>query len=132
MHPANVYALKIQDMESIRKIALGYEKADLALINGDIVNVNTGELQKNHSVAIKGEKIAYIGTDIEHTIGPDTKIFDVSGKILVPGFIDSHAHLCYFGTPDELLRFIMVSGTTTIVTELVELSYTVGYKGILE
>lgn len=51
-------------------------------------------------VAIKGNKIAAIGTDvreIDNWIGIDTKIYDCNDRLVVPGFHDSHTHLILAG-----------------------------------
>src|SRR3989339_568440 len=85
--------LTAQEMQSLRQVALGSEKADLAVINARLVNVYTGEIQENYGVAIKGRCIALVGPDISTTMGKDTKIIDASGKTVNPGLIDGHAHL---------------------------------------
>lgn len=70
------------EIRSLVNVALGNEKADLAVVNGDLVNVYTRELLRGWSVAIKGERIAYVGNDASHTIGPQTRVIDASGKTL--------------------------------------------------
>lgn len=113
--------------------ALGHEKADLVITNGDLVNVYTGELLKGQSISVKGERIAYVGEDATHTIGPQTEVIDASGKVLIPGLIDGHAHILGFlYSPHEFLRYAMRGGTTTIITEMIEIAFHLGYQGILE
>jgi adenine deaminase len=119
-------------MEMLMRVSLGEEKADLLISGGDLVNVYSGELLRDHSVAIKEKWIAYVGPDARHTVGPDTEVIDASGKVLVPGFVDGHAHMIYYARPDEFLRYVMKGGTTTIITETIELTYTLGYSGFVE
>lgn len=119
------------EMAELIKVALGTGKADLVIANGSLLNVYTGELLEGYSVAVKGERIAYTGKDIQRTIGPDTLVIDALGKTIVPGFIDSHTHMCLC-TVDEFLRYSMRGGTTTIVTEVMEAAFTMGFQGILE
>ena len=112
--------------------ALGRAKADLVIANADLVNVYSGELLKGYSVAVKGDRIAYVGEDARHTVGPDTVVIEVAGKVLIPGLIDTHTHLLAHYTVDEFLRYAMKGGTTTIVSETIELVSPLGYNGVWE
>ena len=123
--------MKHDEMAELIKVALGTEKADLVITDGTLLNVYTGELLDGYSVAVKGERIAYTGKDIECTIGPGTLVIDAAGKTIVPGFIDSHTHLCLCSV-DQFLRYSIRGGTTTIVTEVMETAFALGYQGILE
>ncbi len=110
--------------------ALGKLKADMVIVNADLVNVYSGELLKGYSVAIKGDRIAYVGGNAAHTIGPDTKVIDATEKTLIPGLIDAHSNLfCYYPV-DEFLKYAMGGGTTAIITETVAISFPLGYQGI--
>ena len=123
--------LTIEEMNSIRNVALGKDTADKILLNGNVVDVYSGKVMEKCSVAIKGEWIASIDEDLSRCTGPDTEIIDVTGKFLIPGFIDGHAHLAYYCSAYEALRYIMRGGTTTIITELVECVYVMGYLGAI-
>lgn len=122
----------IEKTRELMNVTLGKEKADLALINATILNVYTGELLEDYSVAIKGEWIAYVGNNPEDTIGPHTHVIDATGKTIIPGLIDGHAHLVWLFSASEFLRYAMVGGTTTIITEIIELFYTAGYEGVVD
>ncbi len=69
------------------------EPADLVLRNGLIHTVDASN-SRVEAVAVKGERIAAAGSnaEIEKWIGPNTKVLDLEGKTVVPGFIDSHYH----------------------------------------
>jgi adenine deaminase len=123
--------LSPETMKNLMQVCLGEMKADVVIRGADLVNVYSGELLKGFSVATKGKWIAYIGPDASHTIGPDTHVIDASGKVVAPGFIDGHSHMIYYASPHEFLRYAMKGGTTSIITETVELSFTSGYRGIL-
>lgn len=124
--------MDLQERTHLIRTGSGREKADLAVVNGTLVNVYTGELLEGYGVAVKGERIAYVGDDPGHTVGPDTKVIDAAGKIIAPGFIDTHAHMCFYCSAYEFLRYSMKGGTTTIVTELIEVSFPLGCRGIVE
>jgi len=67
--------------------------ADLVFLNGTVWTVNP-EYPKAESVAIIGKRIFEVGTSeqIKRLIGPNTRIVDLEGGLLLPGFIDSHTH----------------------------------------
>ncbi len=84
------------------------EIADIVLINGKVVTIDKDN-PRAEAVAIRGDKIIAVGKTsmIEKYIDSDvTKIIDVEGKLIIPGFNDAHAH---FGpvNPDYVeLRYI--------------------------
>jgi adenine deaminase len=114
------------------KVALGKAEADLAIVNGDIVNVYTGEIMKGASVLIKGDKIAYVGNEAGKSIGPSTNVIDAAGKTLIPGLIDGHTHIDGPYSISEILRYIIKGGTTTIITESSDLTSPMGYEGLIQ
>ena len=124
--------LTAQEMQALRQVALGIEKADLAIINARVVNVYTGEIQDDYGVAIKGRWIALVGPDISAAIGRDTTIIDARGKTVIPGLIDGHTHLASWSTIHEFLHQAMKGGTTTIITETMEVFPVAGYDGVID
>lgn len=70
-----------------------------ALVGGNIVTMRnadvTQEVIKNGVVLIKDNRIAEVGTQGRVTIPKNAKIIDVSGKTLIPGLVDVHAHGSY-------------------------------------
>src|SRR5256885_11984623 len=56
------------------------------------------------AVAIKDDRIVWVGDerDAEAHAGPTTKVIDAAGRMLLPGFIDSHFHVLLGGNPDVL------------------------------
>jgi adenine deaminase len=114
----------------LMKVALGEAEADLAIVNGSVVNVYTGEVLEGASVLIKGDKIAYVGKNGGKSIGSLTKIVDAGGKTLIPGLIDGHAHLDSTYSISELSRYAVAGGTTTIITETSCIAAVLAYEGI--
>jgi len=77
---------------------------------GDIVvrnaRVYTVDAQRPwaQAVAIKDDRIVWVGDekDAEGHTGPTTNVIDAGGRMLLPGFIDSHFHVLLGGNPDVL------------------------------
>lgn len=124
---------KSKKMQGLIKVAVGEAEADLAIVNGAIVNVYTSEVLKGQTVLIKGGKIAYVGKDAGKDIGSSTQIIDATGKTLIPGFIDGHTHIDCQYSISEFLRYAMKGGTTTIITETSNIAFPLkGYRGMVE
>lgn len=66
---------------------------ELALINGKVVTMNQKD-ELAEAVAVKDGKIIGVGTtsEVREIITKDTKVIDLGGKTLTPGFIESHCH----------------------------------------
>ncbi len=111
------------------KCAVGEISADLVIQNGIIANVLTKELI-NDSLAVKSGRIARIGscTDI---IGKDTNVIDADGKIISPGFIESHIHVeSSMLTLTQFSAAIAPHGTTTTVIDPHEIANVLGARGV--
>jgi len=88
--------------------------ADTMFFNGKIYTVNEAQPWAE-AVAVRNGEIVYVGDEngIAQWIDDHTKVHDLQGKMLLPGFIDSHAHpvmggayirslsLDTFATPDR-------------------------------
>jgi len=73
-------------------------EAEVVFINGEVITVD----QKNtvtEAVAVKDNRIIFVGlnSEVNSFIGEKTSVIDLQGKTLLPGFIDSHIHLTYYG-----------------------------------
>jgi adenine deaminase len=109
-------------------VARGERAADLVLRGGSLLNVFTGEIYPAH-VAVAGERIAYVGTR-EDVIGPRTRVLDVTGRVLVPGYIDPHVHPANLVTPSAFARHILPLGTTTVVADTLQFWQTGGARAV--
>lgn len=71
----------------------------MAFVNGQILTADA-DFHQAEALAIRGGKIVAVGsqTDVEPVIDPDTKIINLHGATLMPGFVDAHAHLELYGT----------------------------------
>ena len=67
-----------------------------AMVGGTLIDGTGGQPVKDAIVLIKGEKIESAGPAAEVNIPKGAEKIDVSGKWILPGFIDCHIHLGYF------------------------------------
>ena len=67
--------------------------ADMVLVNGKVVTVDQRDTIAE-GVAVKNGLILCTGTtkEILKLVGPQTRVIDLKGKTLLPGFIDTHTH----------------------------------------
>ncbi len=67
---------------------------DMVFLNG-IVHTMDEQVPSATALALRGNRILAVGTDtvIGSLAGPSTKIVDLAGKTVIPGFIESHGHL---------------------------------------
>jgi predicted amidohydrolase YtcJ len=72
--------------------------ADLIYVGGPIVTVNDAQ-PSAEAVAVRGGRILAVGTraQVEATRGPGTRIVDLEGRALLPGFVDPHGHVVMVG-----------------------------------
>jgi adenine deaminase len=120
------------EAKALMKVALGQEKADLVVVNARLANVYTAELLDDYAVSIKGKWIAYVGRNPEDTIGPKTEVIDAGSQTVIPGLIDGHTHMAWLCKADEFLKYAAKGGTTTIVTETLEVFLVAGYAGLVD
>jgi adenine deaminase len=108
--------------------ARGSARFDLVLAGGTVVDVATGELRAA-DVGIVGPLIASV-----HPPGARQdaeEVLDMSGRFLVPGFIDSHLHYeSSLMTPADYAATVVPAGTTTCVWDPHELANVLGLPGV--
>ncbi|HKZ50134.1 MAG TPA: amidohydrolase family protein, partial [Dehalococcoidia bacterium] len=120
-----------EELLTLMRVAQGREPADLVVRNGRILNVYTGEIHEGWALAAKGERIAYLGPQEAAPVGPATQVIDAEGQVAIPGLVESHTHLIARCSIEEFLRYAVPGGTTTIVTEVIEMGSVLGLKGIM-
>lgn len=110
--------------QRIIAVAAGREKADLVLKNAKYLNVFSNEFLCG-DIAVANGLIAGVGK-----YDGKTEI-DVSGKLVLPGFIDAHIHLeSSMVTPAEFAKAVVAHGTTTVITDPHEITNVMGVDGV--
>ena len=108
--------------------AQGQAPFDVLLVNGTIIDVATSEARAA-DIGLIGSLVASV-----HPAGARTdalRTFDVTGKFLSPGFIDTHVHFeSSRMTPAHYASVVVPQGTTTIFCDPHELANVLGLKGV--
>ena len=73
--------------------------ADVIYSGGDILTMRGDAADYAESLAVKNGKILFVGpeADVKKHVGAATKTVNLASKTLLPGFIDTHGHMVYFG-----------------------------------
>ena len=89
------------------------ETADVVVTNGNIYTVNDRQ-PRAEAVAVKQGKIIFVGSSADAPTkyrADGTKVVDLAGKTVVPGFTDAHCHLSGVGEREMTLN---LEGTTSL------------------
>ena len=70
------------------------ESADIVFKNGNVYTAND-KTPKAQAIAVKADKIVFVGTNAaaQKFVGPSTRVVDLKGSTVLPGFTDAHQHL---------------------------------------
>jgi len=103
-------------------MSFDFSYVDVAFKNGKVITVN----EKNEmceAVGVKGNKIVFVGSnnDLEKIIDKNTKVYDLGGKTLMPGMIDSHIHpflLALLGTEPDSPMISLFGGSIKSIADI--------------
>ncbi|MFX0063176.1 MAG: amidohydrolase family protein, partial [Candidatus Hermodarchaeota archaeon] len=83
------------------------EKRRLIIKSGNVFDSITGTIKENHTIAIVGNEIVWVGEDNAFEKEAADQVINATEKTIVPGMIECHVHLEMTGTPQierEILR----------------------------
>ncbi len=91
--------------------------ADLVLRGGKVVTVDDA-VPDGQAIAVKGDTILAVGSDrdIKAFVGRETEVIDLDGKLVIPGFIESHGHFLGVGDANMQLALMDVANWDEIVS----------------
>ncbi len=113
------------ELKELLDVAAGRKKASLILRGGKVVDVYSGEILQA-DVVIHGDRIAALGEGYEAE-----EVVDVSGKFVMPGFIEGHIHIeSSMLSPRRFAEAVSRLGTTTVVADPHEIANVLGVEGI--
>ncbi|SEH98483.1 hypothetical protein SAMN05192559_106273 [Halobacillus karajensis] len=96
-------------------------KASKVFINGEVVTVDHN-FSVQEALAIKGRHILDVGSTshMMSLVDNETEVIDLEGRSLLPGFIDSHAHLELYGTNQLGVNLKNVKDIDNVIEKLKE------------
>jgi predicted amidohydrolase YtcJ len=79
--------------------------ADLVFKNGNIYTAND-KTPRAEAIAIREDRIVFVGSnaEVQKFVGGKTRVFDLQGKTVLPGFTDAHHHLAGVGAREMTLN----------------------------
>jgi adenine deaminase len=114
----------VKDLERRLAVARGDAPADVVLRGAHVLSVFTRDWL-DVDVAVVGDAVAGLG---EYE---GTEVLDVSGRYVVPGFIDAHMHIESSKLlVDEFARLVLPFGTTAVVADPHEIANVLGTDGV--
>ena len=115
----------IEELAKRIRVARGEEEGTLLLKNGNLVNLFSSEIYPT-DVVVYRKWIAGIGKGYSAS-----KVIDLKGRFLVPGFIDGHIHLeSSLLSPAQFAKAVLTHGTTAVVIDPHEIANVLGVRGI--
>src|SRR5262245_55243638 len=80
------------------------QAATLVLRNGKVVTVDSAKPEAQ-AIAVRGSTILAVGTnaEIDRLVGDSTEVIDLKGRLVMPGFIESHGHYMSLGRSKMIL-----------------------------
>lgn len=111
-------------LKNLIDAAICRTECDVVLKNATYVDVFSGKI-RNGDIGIVNDKIVGVGNY------SGKKEYDVSGKTVVPGYIDAHVHIESSQlSPEEFASLIVPRGTTTIIADPHEITNVCGMAGV--
>ncbi|MEM4971065.1 MAG: adenine deaminase C-terminal domain-containing protein [Sulfolobales archaeon] len=119
-----------RELAAAVRSSLGLEASDMVMINASIIDVWRGEIVEGVEIAVKGRIISCVGR-CSRSRGSSTKIVDLRGSIVAPGFIDAHTHIeSTFLRPSEFSKAVISRGTTAVFADPHEIANVAGFEGL--
>ena len=101
---ANLFDIKVGDEKAendkpkAKSTYLGFKKkadkpsGNVAFVGGKVITMEGDAVIENGVVLVEGNQIIAVGTKADVSISKGTKVIDISGKSIMPGLVDAHAH----------------------------------------
>ncbi len=95
--------------------------ADLVLLDGRVVTVDPLQPEAE-ALAVKDGRVAALGSteEIRTTVGPDTEVIELDGRLAIPGFIEGHGHFLGVGNAQMILKLGESANWNRIVDQVAE------------
>lgn len=93
------------------------QAADLVMRGGTVATVDPA-LGTQQAIAVTGHEITAVGSDAEIAdyIGPETRVVELNGRFVMPGFIEGHGHFLSLGRAKQILDLSTVKNWAEVVS----------------
>ncbi|MEX1028458.1 MAG: adenine deaminase C-terminal domain-containing protein [Paenibacillaceae bacterium] len=126
-----IYPCSLLEFRELISVSLGNKPATMWFKNVQFLNVYTGQVERGN-IYISGNRIAYVG-DKEFAVSPDTQIVEMENdNILVPGYIEPHAHPCQMYNPFAWGECLLRNGTVLSINDNLSLLMMLGEHDTFE
>ena len=103
--PDSLFKMSEKGIEAGLSVEMDKPKGTLAFTNARIITMKGDEVISNGTVLVEGNIIKAVGKSGSIKIPANTKIINCSGKTIIPGFIDAHAHGNHFNSGPSPKQF---------------------------
>ena len=112
----NIRPLTLDEYQTLIQVSQRRSPADVWFKDVRFLNVYTGQIDRAH-IYISGQRIAYVGKK-EPLLSTDTEVIELEqGQILVPAYIEPHAHPFQWYNPLTWGAFLLTQGTTVSIND---------------
>jgi imidazolonepropionase-like amidohydrolase len=70
----------------------------LALVGARLITMDGSEVIEDGTIVVEGNRIVAVGPSTSVNVPADAQVMDMSGKTIIPGLVDAHAHANHFFT----------------------------------
>ena len=119
-----------KELLNLMRAGSGRISPTLKLVNGYVIDVFSSNIIKADVMVFK-DRVVAIGSEEDYPTSQSTKVVDVSGKYLAPGFMDAHIHIeSTLLIPAQLAKILIPHGVTSLFADPHEIGNVLGVKGI--
>jgi adenine deaminase len=113
---SSIRPMKLDEYQQLINVSLRKQPASIWFKDVRFLNVYTGQIDQAH-IYLSGSRIAYVGKK-EPLTSEQTEIIELeTGQILVPGYIEPHAHPFQWYNPLTWGEYLIRQGTTTSIND---------------
>jgi adenine deaminase len=112
----SIRPMTIDEYQTLIQVSLRQKAATTWFKNASFLNVYTGQIEQAQ-IYLSGKRIAYVG-QLEPLLSEETEVIELEKEqILVPGYIEPHAHPFQWYNPFEWGKYLVTQGTTTSIND---------------
>jgi imidazolonepropionase-like amidohydrolase len=77
----------------------------VAIVGATVIDGNGGTPLTDATIVVRGKRIAALGPRASTQVPKGTRVVDVTGKFVTPGFIDTNVHLSLYNNGESMVRY---------------------------